>query len=143
MDAISNTPVAFDASALASEVDNAEIEIIHPVTKQGTGIFVTIYSCDSETYKKVSRKQLNRRLKNPGRRVAGVQITSEEIEAENIETLVTCTKSWRGVGWSGEAAENGVLPFSAANAELLYKRVPTIREQVEAAINDRANFLTR
>ncbi|HET9023682.1 MAG TPA: hypothetical protein VFN64_03860 [Burkholderiaceae bacterium] len=129
----------FDAASLVMEDDAAaEIEIFDPRTKSGTGIFITVYSRDSERARAVTRGQLNRRFRNMGRARGAAALTAEELEAETMDLLVACTKSWRGVVWNGNE-----LALTAEHARGLYTASPIIREQVEDAISDRANFTRR
>ena len=55
---------------------------------------------------------------------------------ENIELLVACTLNWAGIRAKGQP-----LPFSVDNARVIYAKLPWLREQVKAFIEDRANFL--
>jgi len=137
------TPVAavkpFDASAFSIADDaDAEIEIYDPRTKSGTGIFITVHSKDSEKARAIVRSQMNRRFKNMGRRNGGVSLTAEELEVESLDTLIGCTKSWRGMFWNGSE-----MPCTAENARFIYTQAPPIREQVDDAVNDRALFTKR
>lgn len=60
--------------------------------------------------------------------------TSQEIDAQELELLVACTKGFRNVNFSGE------LSFTHANAIKLYS-VAWVRQQVNTAINDIGNFI--
>lgn len=100
----------------------------------GQPITITLAGSDSERFRKVQRANQNRRLKMQATRRG--TLTSEEIEAEAIETLAACTIAWRGVVIEGEALE-----CSAANARKAYKLLPWLREQVDAFVGDRSNFL--
>jgi len=52
--------------------------------------------------------------------------------------VIRCTLAWRGIVYEGEALE-----CNPGNARRLYAALPWLREQVEAFIADRANFLKR
>jgi hypothetical protein len=90
---------------------------------------------DSEAYRKVKDANTNRRLK-AGQRGRIIEISAEQLEAEETEVLVACT-----IAWSDNFVIFGEkLPCTPVNARKVY-RIPMIREQVEAWIKDRGNFL--
>ena len=60
----------------------------------------------------------------------------EEIEQDGIDLLAACT-----TGWIGIIIEDKEIPFSTDNAVMVYERFPWIKEQVDTAIGDRANFI--
>jgi hypothetical protein len=127
----------FDAMALSPNTETTEVVIFDPKTRKDTDIVITVYGRDSKVYKQAIRAQVNRRAKNPTRRMA-LSMTAEDVENETLDLLCSCTAGWRGVLWDGKP-----LPFSGENARLLYERVPIIREQVDEAIADRNLFLPR
>jgi len=138
-----NNTEQFDVGAMAPTSDTFEFEVFNPITKAGTDIWITIASRDSDEHKKITRTQMNRRFKQMGRRMS-VQLTAEENEAEALEILVACTKSWRtgkepSIKLGGQILASG----DAEAARTLYTKVPTIREQTEDNISDRSNFLPR
>ena len=71
-----------------------------------------------------------------GRGVVNKSATSEEFEAETIDILAKCTLSWEKVVLEGKE-----LPCTYENAKTVYTNFIWLREQVDAFINDRANFL--
>jgi hypothetical protein len=89
----------------------------------------------SDRYRKADRRISNRRLAtaSTGRRV---RATAEGIEADRLEVLVACTISWEGIGFDG-----GEKECTPENARAAYKKLPWLREQADAFIVDRANFL--
>lgn len=102
---------------------------------QPTDITITVRGADSSVYRDVQRDQQRRRLAHVSR-TRKVTLTPEEIDAEALELTVAATAGWTGIEVDGEP-----LAFSTAAAEKLYRDYPMIREQVDAAINDRSNFL--
>lgn len=64
----------------------------------------------------------------------------EEVKANLIDILVSCTITWTGISIT---ADNTILTFSKENARMLYSKVKWLREQVETFIGDRANFLQK
>lgn len=120
-----------------------EVEIIHPTTYQPLGITVVVCGSDSDTFKAIQRKQLNRRLemqqKNRNRQNA---MTAELLEAEGMDVLVACTKSWRtGDRPQIEFDDNEWLDCTPENVRRIYEELPWLKEQVDQEIGDRANFL--
>ena len=126
---------SFDLSRQADQ--GCTIELRHPASGQPLGIFIDILGADSTEY--VERAQLMQRA-----RMAKMQQsrrfmpTPEELDAEALELVVTATRGWRNVQENGEP-----LPFSAEAARRLYSRHRWVREQVDAEVNDRANFLPK
>lgn len=122
------------------------MNVEHPSTGEplcdevdGKKVMVTIQllSQDSDPYKAASKKAADRRLaqqlKRGGRKL---QLSSTDLEADSLEILVASTVGWENVVLSGEA-----LPFSTENARRLYRELPWIKEQADAFIGDRGNFL--
>lgn len=132
-----NQQGSFDVTSLAPTSDTAEVTIFDPRTRKDTDIVITVCGRDSARYKEVIRRQLNRRTKHLGRRLA-LTLSAEEVEQEALDLLVECTVSWRNVVMNGSE-----LTCTPANVRLLYQTVPIIREQVDEAIADRTLFLPR
>jgi hypothetical protein len=107
------------------------------------GITIVVCGTDSETYKKIQRKQLNRRMERSARnRNRQLQLTAEELEAENLDVLVACTKSWSENGSPTIEFNRGeLLPCTPENVRRLYEEYPWMKDQIDQAIGDRANFL--
>jgi len=133
----------------------ARVPIVHPVTKDPIGIFITVLGKHSSTFRELVRERINKRVRTEAlaaRRGKPLDPrTAEEIEREALEMLVACT-----VGWETEIYnENGdiveVKPtillgsqhvtFSIPNALNLYTRILWMREQVDEAIGDLENFI--
>jgi hypothetical protein len=102
-----------------------------------TSMKITVLGADCDAYRE--RQRLFQRARvdrmNKARRMT---VTPEEIEAEAIELLVEVT-----TGWSGFKLNGADLPFTRDNVRLVYKRYGWIREQVDQAVGDRANFLPK
>jgi hypothetical protein len=115
-----------------------DVQIYHPGTNEDLGITITVLGKDSDEFQSVTRAQSKKRMArlNKGGFRAATIITPEEIEQDAISLLAACTKKWSGVVVEGNAIE-----CTTANATMLYERFPWIREQVDVAIGDRANFI--
>jgi len=115
-----------------------DVQIYHPGTNEDLDITINVLGKDSDEFQKVSRAQQKKRMakmqKGGFRNTATVPI--EEIEQDGLELLAACTKSWSGVVVEGKA-----LDCTTANAVMIYERFPWIKEQIDTAIGDRANFI--
>lgn len=115
-----------------------DVKIYHPGTLADLGITITVLGKDSDEFQKISRRQQKKRLDriSKGGFRGATSLSSEETEKDGIELLAACTTGWTGVVIKGED-----VPFSIDNAVDLYSKFPWIKEQVDTAIGDRANFL--
>ena len=128
-----------DTSATAEA--GAAMEVVHPTTgaallqDDGAPITVTLAGEDSDRYRKAERRASNRRLATAasGRRV---RATAEALESDRLDLLVACTIDWDGIGFDG-----GEKACTPDNVRAAYQKLPWLREQAEAFIMDRANFL--
>lgn len=115
-----------------------EVKIYHPGTNEDLDIVINVLGKDSDEFVKTSRAQLKKRMAKISK--GGFRSTSaipvEEIESDGLQLLAACTKSWRGVVIDGKE-----VPCSPDNAVMVYERFPWIKEQIDAAIGDRANFI--
>ena len=102
-----------------------------------TDIVITLLGADSKTYQDKLREHQRRRLSMISRTRRLTQ-SPEELDSEALELTVAATTGWIGMEMNG--AE---FPYSEENARSLYSDYPAIREQVDVAINERANFLPR
>ena len=117
-----------------------DIKIYHPGTMVDLGIVINVLGKDSDEFQKVSRAQSKKRMAKMakgGFRIQNIPPPSaEEIEADGMELLAKCTKHWSGV-----VIDSKEIEFSYDNILMVYKRFPWIKEQVDTAIGDRANFI--
>lgn len=106
------------------------------VNSDGSSVTLTLSGMDGARYREHQRKIQNRRLKNLGRGgKAKLDLDAEELEKESLELLAACTLGWEGIEWKGAP-----LPFTQANAEMLYTELSWLRVQVDQFIGDRQNF---
>lgn len=113
------------------------VPICHPGTSEELGIAITVLGKDSDEFQKISRQQSKKRMDRMSKGGFRNQaISPEEIEQDSLNLLAACTKSWTGVVLEGQP-----LPCTKENAIMLYERFPWIKEQVDQAIGDRANFI--
>ncbi|MDD5385347.1 MAG: hypothetical protein PHG89_10770 [Gallionella sp.] len=137
-----------DTSSACDE--GAEIELKHPVTGAGLGIFVTVAGKDSTLFKDYLRDSINEELRrahfNKKRGKDDEIPTVEKGEQRSIEMLTVCTLGWR---WDDKAVfplqKKGQpleeLAFNVANVKRVYTELPAARKQVDEAIGDLENFM--
>lgn len=152
------TTGAFDIGALdtiSASSRGAEIELTHPVSGKGLGIFVTILGQESEEFREYMREKENagrhqRFMAERTGKPAPLKLT-EELENEATELLCICTLGWRSESYD----EKGVkvddkpiildggeeLSFNVVNATRLYNKFTWMRKQVDAAIGNLSLFI--
>lgn len=117
-----------------------ELQLKDPRTEAPLDITITVLGADSDAYQETLRDLLRRRQReaNKSRRVK-LLLTPDEQEQDATELLVSVTRSWKNLEIDGKG-----LDCTPANARMLYssRRWRWIREQVDAAIADRSNFLS-
>jgi len=129
-----------DTSSAADE--GAELQLVSPVDetvlrddKTGEAVSIRLLGSDSKDFMKISQKIQDKRLQKRFSK-GKVKMTAAELDADAMELLIACTKSWKHI-----VIDKQPLPFNETNVRMLYDRFPWIREQVDTFINDRANFL--
>jgi len=122
-----------------------ELQLYHPATRANLGIFFTILGRDSEEYRRVLGEQNRQRMSKAARAGGAYRpLSLEEIEQDTLEILVACTRAWKDVGEKlpdSIKVAGKVLACTPENTRKVYLEHPWIREQVDSAIADRANFL--
>jgi hypothetical protein len=113
-----------------------ELVLLDPAGTQ-TDAAITLRGADSDTYQRKLREHQRRRLDQLNR-TRKVTQSPEAIESEAIELMVAATIGWRGI-----ERDEVEVSFSGDAARALYTEFPAIREQVDQAINERANFLPK
>ena len=95
---------------------------------------VTVAGVDSQAYRDQQREHQRLGLEMTRTRKR-LELTPELIEERALDLIVAATLGWRG--------DDAPLPYSAENARQLYREYPQLEEQVDRAIQNRANFLPR
>lgn len=149
----------FDLGALDTiEACNkpAEIEIKHPVTLVGTGVFWSFVGKDSDVYRGRIRAMADESLRRQAAGKSGSADASiDKLEAKNIDALVAASTGFRtetverdaeGVIVKRDSSPtvtlNGEqLEYSPANARRVLTAILPIREQVSEGINELGNFM--
>ena len=111
-------------------VDCVDVKLKHPVTGVELDATIKVYGKDSSVFqnaiKQRAKAQITRKSKD---------IDLESNEKDSIELLADCTKDWQGISEGGKQIE-----CTRQNAIDIYTKYKWIREQIDIAIGDRANF---
>lgn len=132
------TESGFDfASLVAKETET--MTLMDLTGKEIPGVSFELYSKDSDRYLKEENRITQKRLRKArGTRGGTVPLDAAEIRSDDIELLARCVGGWKGVTYKGK-----VLEYSHQNAVMLLNEVPYIKEQIDAFVGDRQNFLPR
>jgi hypothetical protein len=123
-----------DISLLAtaeSHGEGAECNILDPVTREPTDVFIKIMGADSKEWRAQKKKQTNAVLEARSQDKA----KSIDFDAMDVDALVAVTLDWRGIVSNGED-----YPFTKANAKNLYQNAPNVVSQLLVFLADGANF---
>lgn len=130
---------------------NAGFKLVlnHPGTGDPTDVYITVLGRDSTEYRRLAAEQQRRRLNKLAKTGRLRLDQDDDLDKDAVALLAACTKGW---GTTAEALPEGAradvltyhgedLPCTRENAARVYTEQPWLREQVEAAVTDRANFL--
>lgn len=121
-----------DVTAAANA--GALLQITHPATGEDLeGTTITLLGQDSDTYRKEVKRRAEQSLNGKGR---NKKIDLDEAQRKGAETLAKLT-----TGWTGFEEGKKEVECTFENAVRMYLEYPWLREQVEAFISDRANFI--
>lgn len=99
--------------------DSCKVELVNPISGEGLGAFVTIYSKDSKQFRK-----------------AQLEIAKGSIDDGGVYMLAHLTKEWDGIEYEGSELE-----CTPENAALIYSEVPPFYDQLERVVFDRVKFM--
>ena len=135
----------------------ARVELEHPVTRKGLGVFIHVLGKDSDDVAEHIRDRVNGRIREDvadrRRGKDAAPRTVEKIDAETVETLTMATfasgKPWETVvkGEDGPTVLNFIrlgdedLSFTPANISRLYAEQKWIRTQIDEAVADLELFI--
>jgi hypothetical protein len=130
---LSNLEVKEEKQAVA-------MQVVHPITRKPMfdeatkePVEIVVLSADSSEAANARQKIADKALKA---RSQGRSPSAADVEEGGIEILAFCTKSWKHVVW-----EKAELPYSRENAKMIYRKLPWLRQQVDAFSADLNNFL--
>lgn len=112
-----------------------EVELKHPVTEEGLGLFFALRSPYSDEVKKAEREWLNARLAKKKQ-----TITAEALEAAKEKQIMAAVSTWRfdkGASLGGEQPK-----FSPAALRELIRQHVWIRQFLDEELGDTAGFFT-
>ena len=116
--------------------DGAWITLKHPATGEELSGRIKIVGKDSTKFTQLSEEFKRKTLDDMKSNKTMAQ-RMENAQEQSDSILVACTLDWDGMMLDGQD-----LPFSEANVKMVYSRFNWIKEQIDVAIADRANFLT-
>ncbi|MEQ8347096.1 MAG: hypothetical protein RIB84_21215 [Sneathiellaceae bacterium] len=109
------------------------------LAKDGTPITLTLMGADSPRFQRVMQDFQERLLKELSRTGRRGGVPQEELADRAVKALAVVT-----LGWSGILDRAGApVPVTEGHAAALYRAYPSIREQADRFVNDRANFTPR
>jgi len=127
---------------VAKSDEGSEIELLHPVSKEPLEMFITVAGFDSKIATKFTRKLQNKRLAQMKKKKdLSFDLSQDDLDDGSLNLLAECTLGWRSSEGADFLLDGKPLAFSKENAKKLYQRFPWIKEQVDAWVGDRANFL--
>lgn len=132
---------AFDTTAACNKP--VEIELLHPVNRNGLGIFWSVLGKDSDVYRGRVRALADESIRRSNAGLPPLDNSLSKIEAKNIDTLAAATTGFRSADkGEGVLTLNGVeYKYSVDTAKELLTKLPALREQVQEAVNDLGKFM--
>lgn len=127
------TMTVFDPRNRAKPLTYGEGDDKKPIT-------ISFVGMDSPRAREASRKARVRALLDRGAMVSAdveeATTAMRKAEERDLETLVTVTVGWSGIGIDAEET-----PFSTDACRKAYQRCPWLVEQVNMFLGNRANFM--
>ncbi len=116
--------------ALRSPIDSSVL-----LDAEGNEMTLTLLGKDAPSYQKVISKLSNARLERAKQARKMVFASAEEVLTEEVELLANVTTAWN------ITLDKESPVFSVAEARKFYRRFEWARQQANAFIEDRSNFL--
>jgi hypothetical protein len=126
-----------------ADLDTCEHAVVHPVTNEKLGAVLILAGPENPIRRKlIHERQRKLRKQAAGQKSGGVwkavlSVDPEEEEELVLDFLVACTLGWSDLEWT-----DGPLPFSAANARMVYTEKSWLRNQVKAVLEDSELFIS-
>lgn len=111
-------------------VDCVEVKLKHPVTGVELDATIKVYGKDSSVFQNAIKQRAKAQIARKSK-----DIEFDTNYKDTTELLADCTQ-----GWSGIVEGSKEITFSRDAAVALYTKYMWIREQIDIAIGDRANF---
>lgn len=103
-----------------TQTDTHTLIIIDPITGKDMDVKITVYGMDTKEFRNASAKQ-----------------RQDKSDHNDLVLLASLTKSWENIEFDGDKN----MPCTHDNAFKIYRAVPFLTSQVEAAIFNRVNFM--
>lgn len=140
----------FDALDIATAADSPfELELVHPESKEGLGVFISVLGAEGDTFQRYLREENNRTRRKTfeaqRRGKPEEPSTAEEDEDRILRAIAVCITGWRTVVegksepvivWSGRKIE-----FSRDNAIAWMRKFRWVRAQINEATAELRNFI--
>ena len=112
-------------------LNEVEVKIIHPITKDETDIVFTVSGTDSKQYRQAVRDVMVRRMSDP-------DSDASEFDSDEVEILARCTVGFKGLLIDGESPDNTLESITKIYAEFTW-----IKDQVDKFIANKSNFFLK
>ena len=121
--------------------EGVEIELLHPTTGEGLGMFIKIVGRYSEKYQAAVRKVANDSIKKAAKGAKSDPV--DDNAARGIALLAACTVGWRTDSVNTLSFHGKDNVFSEDAAVELYgsKSLPWVQGQIDKAMHTDANFM--
>ncbi|HIF5514562.1 hypothetical protein [Pasteurella multocida] len=120
--------------------ESHRFELLHPVTGEGLGAYVSVVSAKSDQAQKFVAKQMRlaqkQEFENARSRKPKIK-ELDEIREESVELAISRIVDWENIEW-GDKKD---LPFTPENARMVLEQCDWIIEQVLEQSNDLGKFL--
>lgn len=131
-----------DLSSLTAQRKPFELELVHPGTKRGLGLFLTLISVNEPGPKKVTAR-INSAAQKLARK--NNSFTADQLRENAVDILSACTTGWRWgtdadgkpSSWNGEQLE-----FHPNNLRMVLM-IDELRDQVDTEVADNTNFFAK
>ena len=123
------------------EKEGAFMQVRNPVTdeeildSENNPVGINLISSDTKKFRTAAYKANDRLNRNTAK---NLETPTEDAYVMNTESLARSTVSWSGIQFQGE-----MLECNFRNAVKLYDSLPWLREQVNAFIQGRENYLVK
>lgn len=120
--------------------DSHRFELLHPVTGDGLGAYVSVVSAKSDQAQQFVAKQMRQAQKQEFENARSRKPKFKELDdirKESVELALSRMVGWENIEW-GEKKD---LPFTPENARMVLEGCDWIIEQVLEQSNDLGKFL--
>lgn len=129
-----------DLGDFATADATGELTIKHGRTGEPTDIVFTLYSLDNPQVDQ-RRRQIQKSMFRAEKTGRGEDVI-DEIPERTIDTLVAATVAWRDDANDGHITFGGKrVPCTAEHVRAVYTKVADVRDQADAFMRERKNFM--